>query len=735
MGHRRITLKDIESYGPPIMSNVIHWKKAITTTDKQSNAVKAYSNEVINAVRDLIKINPLAQEHLHQYISRIELSDPYRLADFAAAMTSADPYDLQRVLAAVDPEERLSIVFELLVKEKELAKLQREISKQVEEKMSKQQREYLLKEQLKSIKHELGIERDDKDELLEKYNKKIKKNSPEFNVTRAYLDWLVNIPHGQVSEDRLNISIASSILDNDHFGLVDIKKRILEFIAVGKLQGSVAGKIICLIGPPGVGKTSIAKSIATALNRQFYRFSVGGLTDIAEIKGHRRTYIGAMPGKPIQCLKTIGYMNPLILIDEVDKLGRGYSGDPASALLELLDPNQNSSFVDYYLDVPIDFSNVLFVCTANDESTIPGPLRDRMEIIRLSGYDIPEKVSIATKYLLPKALRESGLQKIPGFSATITEDALEALVKNYCRESGVRSLEKHIEKIIRKIAYNAVNEMEINDKENVIKDETNKSIDAISNDDLIIPDSTIIDPFVIESNQTKESSNNKISKLDQTVIVTVNNIEDYVGKPKYTQDTIYDSDKDEPLPVGVVMGLAWNPLGGSPVFVETAAVATQYSDSGGSVNIITGQLGNVMKESVNIAYTFARKFIEEKFPDNKFFKSHVLHVHVPEGAVEKDGPSAGITMATSLISISTGRALRPRLAMTGELSLTGKVLPVGGIKEKILAGRRSGANTVILPLGNKRDYDDLPQYVKDCVQFHFANTYEDVYNIAFPTDK
>lgn len=517
----------------------------------------------------------------------------------------------------------------------------------------------------------------------------LERNSPEFNVTRSYLDWLTSIPWGKLNEDKLHLADAKEQLDKDHYGLDEIKKRILEFIAVGKLRGTVAGKIICLIGPPGVGKTSIAKSIAVALNKSFYRFSVGGLTDIAEIKGHRRTYIGAMPGKPILCLKATQCINPLILIDEIDKLGRGYSGDPASALLELLDPNQNSSFVDHYLDVPVDFSNVLFVCTANDESTIPGPLRDRMEVIRLSGYDIPEKVSIAGKYLVPKAIKESGLLiGCPNYKVDITDEALEYLVKNYCRESGVRSLEKHIEKVIRKIAYNAVGEFE------------------------------------------KINGNKSFKDMTGHVTISSKDLEGLIGKPKYAQDTIYDS-ADQSLPPGIVMGLAWNPLGGSPVFIETAAIPVAMSESGGNVNIITGQLGNVMKESVNIAYTYSRKFVSTINSDNTFFKSHQLHLHVPEGAVEKDGPSAGVAMATSLISISTNVAVKPRLAMTGELSLTGKVLPVGGIKEKVLAARRSGADTVILPLANKRDYDELPEYVKNCVTVHFVNDYQQVYNIAF----
>ena len=649
MGHRRITLKGVQTYGPPILSSVEHWRSRVVT--EQSNSLKAYSNEIIATARELIKINPLAQEQMQQWVQRIELTDPFKLADFAAVMTTADGEELQAVLEAADPEERLKLALDLLSKEKELAKLQRDISKQVEDKMSKQQRDYFLREQLKSIKNELGLERDDKDELLSKYSEKMRlldaekrninpealrtiqeeikklgtleKNSPEFNVTRSYLDWLTSIPWGTLTVDSLDVAAARVILDIDHFGLEDIKKRILEFIAVGKLRGTVSGKILCFIGPPGVGKTSIAKSIATALHRSFYRFSVGGLTDIAEIKGHRRTYIGAMPGKPIQCLKSTGCVNPLILIDEVDKLGRGYQGDPASALLELLDPNQNTSFVDHYLDVPVDFSNVLFVCTANDESTIPGPLKDRMEVIRLSGYDIPEKVSIASRYLVPKALRESGFLVGPTSSGggstapaassvqvKVTDDALDALVRNYCRESGVRSLEKHIERIVRKAAY-----------------------------------------VVVEGGGDGSEGDNKIKVENNEIVVTAANLEDFVGKARFTQDTIYEG--SAALPPGVVMGLAWNPMGGSPVYIETAAIPIASHDGGGSVNVITGQLGNVMRESVNIAYTFARQFLSKSNADNVFFKKHQLHLHVPEGAVEKDGPSAGVAMAISLIRCGT----------------------------------------------------------------------------------
>lgn len=742
VGHRRVMIDEFVTLGPPAFAKVTYWKRP--PYNISSTLIKAYSNEVVTSMKELFKVNPIAQEHVSQWTSRMEFSDPYKLADLAASITTAEGSELQTVLEAFDAEERLSLSLNLLRKELDLAKIQQEISKQVEVKISKQQRDYFLREQLKSIKQELGIEKEDKDDMVAKFTEQIEgikdvvhsdvmkvmrselekissleRNSPEFNVTRSYLEWLTCLPWGMYSTEDFNLKHAGKVLDEDHYGLLDIKKRILEYIAVGKLKGSVVGKIICFVGPPGVGKTSIAKSIAEALNRKFYRFSVGGLTDIAEIKGHRRTYIGAMPGKPILCLKSTGTSNPLILIDEIDKLGRGYSGDPASALLELLDPNQNTNFVDHYLDVPVDFSKVLFVCTANDESAIPGPLKDRMEMIRLSGYDIPEKVAIASRYLIPKALSETGIGIVKcnyqnavlkhygiedKVEIEIPEDSLKTLIRNYCRESGVRSLEKQIEKIVRKVVFD----------------------------------------YMAAQEEKKELGVHKVN-------VTLDKLEYYLGKPKYPNETLYAND-GQAFPPGIVMGLAWNPLGGTPIYIETTALPVSLSDGATNVNIVTGQLGSVMKESVNIAYTFARQLLAKFYPvveeqkevqDNNgkddgsistFFKRNQIHLHVPEGAIEKDGPSAGVAMTSALLSLAMNKPIRPRTAMTGELSLTGKVLPVGGIKEKTLAARRAGADTVLLPFSNKRDYDELPDYVKDSMTVHFCSDYHQVYQICFEYD-
>jgi len=697
--------------------------------DKNNDAIKAYCNEMINVLRDVVKMNPLFKEHMQYFSQRIDVNDPHKLADFAASVTTADAEELQNVLAELNVEERLSKSLVLLTKERELSKLQQDISKQVEEKISENQRKYFLMEQLKSIKKELGMEKDDKEALISKYRGRVheckalpsevsgvieeeleklsalEKNSSEFNVTRNYLEWLTSIPWGKESEENFDIANARQILDHDHYGMKEVKDAILQFIAVGKLKGSVQGKILCLVGPPGVGKTSIGKSIASALNREFYRFSVGGLTDVAEIKGHRRTYVGAMPGKPIQCLKSTQTCNPLILVDEIDKLGRGYQGDPASALLELLDPSQNTTFMDHYMDLPVDMSKALFVCTANVLDTIPGPLLDRMEIIRLAGYDAPEKIAIAKDYLVPKALVDSGLATDPAASTSgddiegneevasevitlpkdisISDTALELLVRQYCREAGVRKLQKHVEKTFRKMALEIVT--------------------------------------------ASQDTSSKTS-----YVVTEENLSDYVGKPLFDKDRMY-----EQIPVGVVMGLAWTAMGGSTLYIETSIMRSFDEDEGGKGGQlqVTGKMGEVMQESVKIAHTLARHKLKDYMPeDHSFFEHQNIHIHVPEGATPKDGPSAGCTITTALLSQALKRPVRNDMAMTGEVSLTGQVLPVGGIREKTIAARRAGISCLVLPEANRGDFDELPEYLKDGLEIHFATTYAEVFDVAFCED-
>uniref|UniRef100_A0A673FWU2 Lon protease homolog n=1 Tax=Sinocyclocheilus rhinocerous TaxID=307959 RepID=A0A673FWU2_9TELE len=493
------------------------------------------------------------------------------------------------------------------------------------------------------------------------------------SVTRNYLDWLTSMPWGTNSKENLELSQAKEVLEEDHYGMEDVKKRILEFIAVSQLRGSTQGKILCFYGPPGVGKTSIARSIARALNREYFRFSMGGMTDVAEIKGHRRTYVGAMPGKIIQCLKKTKTENPLVLIDEVDKIGRGYQGDPSSALLELLDPEQNANFLDHYLDVPVDLSKVLFICTANILDTIPEPLRDRMEMINVSGYVAQEKLAIAERYLVPQLRTLCGLDEQ---KAKITPEALSVLIRQYCRESGVRNLQKQVEKVFRKVAFRIVNgeETEVN--------------------------------------------------------VTQENLQDYVGKPIFTVDRMYDV-----TPPGVVMGLAWTAMGGSTLFIETSLRRPrepQGKDGAkeGSLEV-TGQLGDVMKESAKIAYTFARSFLMKEQPDNDFLVGSHIHLHVPEGATPKDGPSAGCTIVTALLSLATNTPTRQNVAMTGEVSLTGKILPVGGIKEKTIAAKRAGVTCIILPAENRKDFSDLAAYITEGLEVHFVENYSEIYKIVF----
>ncbi len=705
--------------------------------------MKAYSQEIFIAIRDIVRLNPLLREHMQLRLLADggDMSDPYKLADFAAAMTSADGHQLQAVLEEKDLKERLRLALELLSKERELSKLQDSISKQVEAKMSDQQRKYFLHEQLKQIKKELGLETDDKEALISGYRERMKgftnmnkdaqkameesleklsslsRESPEFNGTRTYLDVLSSLPWGKTSEECLNLKQAKIILDEDHYGLEDIKERIAEFIAVGQLNSCVSGKILCFVGPPGTGKTSVAASIARALNRKYCRFSVGGLTDVAEIKGHRRTYIGSQPGRLINALKSSETSNPLILIDEIDKMGKGYQGDPASALLEVLDPSQNSAFFDYYLDVPVDLSKCLFVCTANILESIPGPLRDRMEVISLSGYDLPEKIAIAEKYLTPKVVAEHGLKdKQPADGPMISREGTEAIIKGYCREAGVRSLERNLAKIARKLALQIVRNQELKNEET--EGETLKDEDFEQQQQPI--------PWPVSPEALSQ----------------------FVGKPVFTHDRLYDEDQ---LPPGVVMGLAWTPLGGASLYVETSA--TPYimnskmvdnengeassepssNNSGGGSLHCTGQLGSVMKESATLAYHVARKQLARRDPSNTFLHKNNVHMHVPEGATPKDGPSAGITMVTALLSLGTGYSVPPDLAMTGEVSLTGKVLPVGGIKEKTIAARSACVKTIIFAEANRRDFDELPLYLKEGLNVKYASIYDDVYGVVFPT--
>ena len=623
--------------------------------DKKSPVIRAVTSEIVNVFKDVASLNPLFRDQISTFSMSQSagniVEEPGKLADFAAAVSAGEIRELQDVLETMDVEERLSKALMVLKKELMNAQLQNKISKDVENKIQKRQREYWLMEQMKGIRRELGIESDGKDKLVEKFKEKANKlampeavkkvfeeelnklahlepAASEFNVTRNYLDWLTQIPWGQRSAENFGIKNAMTVLDEDHYGLKDVKDRILEFIAVGKLRGTVEGKILCFVGPPGVGKTSIGKSIARALNRQYYRFSVGGLTDVAEIKGHRRTYVGALPGRIIQALKKCQTENPLILIDEVDKIGRGHQGDPSSALLELLDPEQNNSFLDHYMDVPVDLSKVLFVCTANMTDTIPRPLLDRMEMIELSGYVSDEKMAIAQRYLAPAAKELSGLKAV---DVDLTKEAIEELIKSYCRESGVRNLKKQIEKVYRKSALKIIQDLgeDVLSEEKALTDEGKAALEESQKDTSDVK----VTPQTIEK-QTTETPRVSISVPDHVhVSIGKDNLKDYVGPPVFTSDRLYDK-----TPPGVAMGLAWTSMGGAALYVESILENALSASSRPGLER-TGNLKNVMKESTIIAYSFAKSLMAKNFPGNKFFEHARLHLHCPEGAVQKDGRS------------------------------------------------------------------------------------------------
>lgn len=671
---------------------------------KPSKVLKAYSISIITTIKELLKLNPLFKEELQVFLGHSDFTDPGKLADFAVALTTASRDDLQEVLEAFNLDDRLGKALALLKQELDLSKLQSSINQKIEATISKTQREFFLREQLKTIKKELGLEKDDKAHDFEKFderltdrdvpedvmriiNEELEKlsvldiQSAEYAVCRNYLDWLTILPWGimtgGIGTDKYhNLKNAEKILKEDHYGLEDIKERILEFIAVGKLSGGLKGSIICLVGPPGVGKTSIGKSIARALDRKFYRFSVGGMRDEAEIKGHRRTYIGAMPGKIAQALKSVEVMNPVIMIDEVDKVGKSYQGDPASALLEVLDPEQNKDFLDHYLDVRIDLSNILFILTANVLDSIPEPLRDRMEILRLSGYILEEKVEIAKKYLIPRNRNRMGLKASDLQFSTAN---LKQIINGYARESGVRNLEKHIRMILRKVATKIVRHQESRSSKK----------------------------FVLKK------------KMDE------NELKKFLGKPVFTSDRYYKK-----TPIGVAMGLAWTAMGGATLYVEAIEVVADKSEMK-----LTGQAGDVMKESAQIAWNYVHSSMELFAPKFAFFENRQVHLHIPEGATPKDGPSAGITMACALYSLLMGDLIKNDLGMTGELTLTGKVLPIGGVKEKIIAARRSKLKYLIFPKDNQRDVEELPLYVKKGIEFYFVDHFEEVFQIAFGRKK
>jgi len=692
---------------------------------KEDAAMRVQHAELVSAFKKLLEVSALHKERFEAVSQHYDLNNTVKLVDLVAGISMAERQDLQAVLTEPDLHERVNKVLAILKRDLNFAELQKQVKSQVEEKVSKEQKTKMLLEQMRQIQKELGIEKDEKETLVTQFREAIEgkelpaeaakvveaemmklnslePSSSEYNVSRTYLEWLTALPWGKCTEENHDIKKAESVLDEDHYGLEDVKERILEHIAVSFLKKDVQGKIMCLVGPPGVGKTSVGKSVARALDRKFYRFSVGGMHDVSEIRGHRRTYVGALPGKLIQCLKSTGCSNPVVLIDEIDKLGRDMRGDPSSALLEVLDPEQNNSFRDHYLDVPVDLSNVLFLCTANVLDTIPGPLLDRMEVIRIAGYVFEEKMAIAHKYLIPQTEEQSG---IGSEKLDLQEEALKKIIKDYAREAGVRHLRQLLDKVSRKVALSQVR---------------NKISDS--------PD------------------------LEKTT-VTIDNLTKYIGQPLHVSDNIFVGG----TPPGVVTGLAWTSMGGATLFVEARgrlpcgrvrggmasvgprrpAEASEERSSGGLTGHmqVTGQLGSVMSESSSISLTYSRLFVRELEAKNNFLDEAKLHLHVPEGATPKDGPSAGVTMTSALLSLVFEEPIKANLAMTGELSLMGKVLKVGGIKEKVIAARREGIKTLLLPRQNEADYVELKEYLRAGLTAHFVDHYDDVYRLAFDETK
>lgn len=644
--------------------------------------LKAMMRNLLVLTKELAQNNPLFTEDMK--LSLVNMHEPGRMADFVASILNLDKEEFQFILEEEDVFQRLEKVIIYLKKELELIAVQRKINDQINSKMDKQQRQFFLREQLKAIQGELGmgeekgekkydllLDRLKKAEVSEEIYAEVKReieriqvtdyNSPEYNVTRNYLEIIDSLPWEAPPKRNIDIQYAKKILDRDHYRLTDVKDRILEFLAVKKLNpDNKSGTILCLVGPPGVGKTSIAKSVAEALGRKFYRFSLGGVRDEAEVKGHRRTYVGALPGKILSALRILKEKDPVILLDEIDKIKTGYSGDPAAALLEVLDPEQNVNFRDHYLDLPFDLSKVLFIATANTLDTIPRVLVDRMDVIRLSGYITEEKIEIFKKYLWKKVLKRNGLGKE---KVTLTSPAIQSLINSYSREAGLRNLERMSDKIARKIAYKIVSKTKVNHS------------------------------------------------------ITPDQLEEYLGVPLYVDERMTKADKP-----GMALGLAWTAVGGATLLVEAIFL------KGKEGLMLTGKLGKTMNESTNIAYSYVRNLID---PDGKIFSDKRIHIHVPDGATPKDGPSAGITMAAAIYSLAKDKVVRDGFGMTGELTLTGEVLAIGGLKEKIVAAKRVGVTKIIYPKDNDAHLKEIPDYVKKGVTFYPVSHFKEVEKLLF----
>ncbi len=682
-GLNRITIKKILQEEPNLVAEV----EAHEVQEVTSVKIEALRRNCLELVKKIVDMAPSISEEI--YITALNQESPSKLADYVASNLNLTIHLKQELLATFDLQQRLELLIQHLNKEVGVLELSQKIQTDAQAEMGKMQREYVLREQLKAIKRELG-EDDDRANEINEFKRKIEENNlsefareaaekeldrlakmnpsaAEYTVSRTYLDWLVTLPWNRSTEDQLDIKHATSVLNEDHHGLDKVKDRILEFLAVRKLKAELKGPILCFVGPPGVGKTSLGRSIARAMGRKFQRIALGGMHDEAEIRGHRRTYIGALPGRIIQSIKRCDSNNPVVMLDEIDKIGKDFRGDPASALLEVLDPEQNNSFSDHYLDIPFDLSKVMFITTANILETIPSVLLDRMEVIRIPGYTEREKLAIAKQYLVPRQIENHGLTKS---NLKFRDDAILKVIRGYTRESGLRNLERELAKISRKVAKQVA------------------------------------------------TGEKKSTTVNSTKVV------EYLGPEKIVSERIPREGE-----VGVVPGLAYTSAGGDIIYIEVTKMA------GNGKLTLTGQLGNVMKESVQTALSCVRSAAKELKIDPGQFDKVDLHVHVPAGAVPKDGPSAGITIATALVSMFTDKPIKPKLSMTGEITLRGLVLQIGGLKEKCLAALRSGYKEIIIPKDNEKDLIDLPGEVKSHFTFHPVERIEEVFKIAFNTSK
>ena len=685
-GIDRVKILDYKEKDPYYRAVV---QRVSNKTDKDSVKLDALSKNLRQVFSELIQIAPnLSEEHTGM-LSNIQ--KPARLADRAVSLLTVPNPEKQDILEELDVKKRVEKAIKVLTKEIQRIKLGEEIQTEVHDEIAKSQREYYLREQMKAIKRELGedesqVELNEIEEAIKKAKMpedaekvalkeldrltKIPTQSPEYTVARTYLDWLTDLPWSSSSEDSIDVKESKKILDEDHYGLEKVKERIIEYLAVRALKmkkepdSAIRGPILCFAGPPGVGKTSLGKSIAKSMGREFVRISLGGVRDEAEIRGHRRTYIGALPGRIIQSLKKAGTNNPVFMLDEIDKLGMDFRGDPSSALLEVLDPEQNGTFADHYLEVDFDLSKVMFIATANYQDPIPPALKDRMEVIDFSGYIEDEKLQIAKKHLIPKQLKENALTTS---DVTLDDASIKELMSSYTREAGVRNLEREIANVYRKVARD------------------------------------------------------KVEKNSKKIRVTKKKISEYLGAPRFYSDIAERTTKP-----GVVTGLAWTAAGGDILFIE----ASQMKGKGNLT--LTGQLGDVMKESATAAMTFVRSNSDPLNLAEDFNEKSDIHVHVPAGAIPKDGPSAGVGMLTSIVSLLSGKPVKSKLAMTGEITLRGNVLPIGGVKEKVTAAHRSGIKTIILPDHNRKDLEDIPDHIKKDLEFHFAKEMMDVVKVAIP---